>query len=114
MHKQIALVSYSLLLVLILFHGHTTNGVQLDPRVAKYVKLLVAEFIEKPTSTHFDHGVLPPPNGLTLVDYLCPNVLIWCPVAHYNVEIKCAPHNCPLKPGLFTDEVEKRAPGTRD
>ena len=87
MHKQIALVSYSLFSVFILFHGHKTNCVQLDPRVAKYVKLLVAEFIEKPTSMRFDHVILPPRNGVTLVDYLCPKVFIWCPVAHYNEEM---------------------------
>ena len=110
MHKQIALVSYSLFLVLILIHGQKTNGVHLDPRVAKYVTLLVAEFMEKPTSTRFDHVVLPPRNGLTLADYLCPKVFIWCPVAHYNVEIKCPLHNCPLKPGMFTDEVQKKSP----
>ena len=110
MHKQIALVSYSLFLVLILLHGQKTNGAHLDPRVAKYVTLLVAEFMEKPTSTRFDHVVLPPRNGLTLADYLCPKVFIWCPVAHYNVEIKCPLHNCPLKPGMFTDEVQKKSP----
>ena len=110
MHKQIALVSYSLFLVLILLHGQKTNGVHLDPRVGKYVKLLVAEFMEKPTSTRFNHVVLPPRNGLTLADYLCPKVFIWCPVAHYNVEIKCPLHNCPLKPGMFTDEVQKKSP----
>ena len=110
MRKQIALVSYSIFVVFILFHGHKTNCIQLDPRAAKFVKLLVAEFIEKPTSTRFDNVILPPRTGLKLVDYLCPKVFIWCPIAHYNLELKCPLHNCPLKPGMFTDEVQKKSP----
>ena len=73
-------------------------------------RLLVAEFIEKPTSTRFDHVIIPLQNGLTAVDYLRPILFIWYPVAHYNVEMKCPLHNCPLKPGMFTDEVQKNSP----
>lgn len=72
------------------------NCVQLNPRVSKNAKLLVAEFIEKPTSMRFKHMILSPRNGLTLVDYLCP-------IAHYNIEMKCTLHNCPRNPRLVYD-----------
>ena len=39
-----------------------------------------------------------------LIDYFYPKVFIWCPIAHYSLEIKC-----PLKPGTLTDEVQKKS-----
>ena len=41
--------------------------------------------------------------GELLIDYFYPKVFIWCLIAHYSLEIKC-----PLKPGTFTDEVQKK------
>lgn len=109
MNMPIALLRCSFVLAFWLFHSQNTDGVQLDPRVAKYVKLLVKEFTANPTCNRFDQVSLPPHTGELMIDYFYPKVFIWCPIAHNNLEIKCLLHNCPLKPGTFTDEVEKKS-----
>lgn len=34
---------------------------------------------------------------------LFPKILIWCPIRHNGLTIKCPVHNCPLRVGKWTD-----------
>ena len=93
-----------------LFHVQSSDSIQLDPRVAKYVSQLVKAFRANPKGSHFDHVICPPRRGENLVDFFYPKIFILCPMDHYRLEINCPLHACPLRPGFFTDEVSKNSP----
>ncbi|XP_031559544.1 uncharacterized protein LOC116295769 [Actinia tenebrosa] len=85
-------------------------SITLEAHIGAYIRELLQEFKNDPTSSRFDSVIHPKLLGKGKSDFFLPKVFIWSPMDHFKSTIRCPEHGSVLEAMQWTDITEKKSP----